>query len=316
MPNRGYTKRSQGSLSLGIAGCGWSRVRRRQGAKRGVCIAWQQRRCAHALSTRPSRRRRVPASRVPRGRSAASAWSNCWSRSCWPASSSRPWSRSSPTPSRRRRATTSASTATNIAQDRIEKIRMLNFADITADNLNSSTFADNEFGTQLHDRQRQAVHDRELLRRGRSEVQDDQSHGQLGERSVRQHHRADRRHGSRTRSHWLDSHSERDPEPALDHRYQLHADGLGHRRRCRHDIWGQGRRGPTSRPTSRCRRRSRSRTATNALTVSWTGLIGGPDVVYRITIKFKPPGYSTETLTRDVTLLDSTSVYFDTNPHN
>ena len=40
-------------------------------------------------------------------------------------------------------------TATNIAQDRIEKIRMLNFADITADNLNSSSFADNEFGTSF-----------------------------------------------------------------------------------------------------------------------------------------------------------------------
>ena len=53
---------------------------------------------------------------------------------------------------------------------------------------------------------------------------------------------------------------------------------------------------------------------TNALTVSWTGLIGGPNVVYRITIKFTPPGHPSQTLQRDVTLLDSTSVYFDTNP--
>ena len=40
-------------------------------------------------------------------------------------------------------------TATNIAQDRVEKIRMLNFADITAANLNDSDFADNEFGTSF-----------------------------------------------------------------------------------------------------------------------------------------------------------------------
>ena len=38
-------------------------------------------------------------------------------------------------------------TATNIAQDRIEKIRTLDFIDITTDNLNDSSFADNEFGT-------------------------------------------------------------------------------------------------------------------------------------------------------------------------
>ena len=55
--------------------------------------------------------------------------------------------------------------------------------------------------------------------------------------------------------------------------------------------------------------------ATNALTCYWSPLIGGPNVVYRVSIRFTPPGYSTRTLTRDVTLLDSTSIYFDTNPY-
>ena len=40
-------------------------------------------------------------------------------------------------------------TATNIAQDRIEKIRMLDFLDITTDNQNDPNFADNEFGTSF-----------------------------------------------------------------------------------------------------------------------------------------------------------------------
>ena len=40
-------------------------------------------------------------------------------------------------------------TATNIAQDRIEKIRTLDFIDITSGNLNDPAFADNEFGTSF-----------------------------------------------------------------------------------------------------------------------------------------------------------------------
>jgi len=38
-------------------------------------------------------------------------------------------------------------TATNIAQDRLEKVRQLNYADITLANLNSSTYAGSQFGT-------------------------------------------------------------------------------------------------------------------------------------------------------------------------
>jgi len=38
-------------------------------------------------------------------------------------------------------------TSTNIAQDRLEKVRMLNFADITLANLNNGSFAGGQFGT-------------------------------------------------------------------------------------------------------------------------------------------------------------------------
>ena len=55
--------------------------------------------------------------------------------------------------------------------------------------------------------------------------------------------------------------------------------------------------------------------ATNALSVSWSNLIGGPNVVYRVTLKCRPPGYSIMTMTKDVTLIDTTSVFFDTNPY-
>ena len=55
--------------------------------------------------------------------------------------------------------------------------------------------------------------------------------------------------------------------------------------------------------------------ATNGLTVSWTGLVGGPDVTYLVTVTFTPPGYSKMSLTRIVTMVGSTPIYFDTNPN-
>jgi prepilin-type N-terminal cleavage/methylation domain-containing protein len=55
--------------------------------------------------------------------------------------------------------------------------------------------------------------------------------------------------------------------------------------------------------------------ATNGKTVSWTGLVGGPDVTYLVTVTFTPPGYSRQSLTRIVNLIGSTPIYFDTNPY-
>ena len=55
-----------------------------------------------------------------------------------PASSSRPWCPCFANALKETSRDNFRVTATNIAQDRIEKIRMLNFADITAANLNSS----------------------------------------------------------------------------------------------------------------------------------------------------------------------------------
>jgi prepilin-type N-terminal cleavage/methylation domain-containing protein len=55
---------------------------------------------------------------------------------------------------------------------------------------------------------------------------------------------------------------------------------------------------------------------TNGLTVTWSNLIGGPNVVYRVTVYFQVPGYSAESKYTDVTLFDSMPIFFDTNPYN
>ena len=55
-------------------------------------------------------------------------------------------------------------TATNIAQDRIEKVRQLAYADITAANLNSEHFRLPPVRHHLlPDRKQQGIHDRQLL---------------------------------------------------------------------------------------------------------------------------------------------------------
>jgi prepilin-type N-terminal cleavage/methylation domain-containing protein len=206
-------------------------------------------------------------------------------------------------------------TATNIAQDRIEKIRMLNFADITSDNLNSSTFADNAFGTSFttvngkqYTIENYFVADAAKYKTIRITV----SWGSAASDSTTVQtvvmDAAPEVTGSTPTPTATPS-----PHSTTGTNYTLmvsvtddDVDSTYGVRVVRTDITPNVALSPTMQVPK----------ASNALTVSWTGLIGGPDVVYRITIKFKPPGYSTETLTRDVTLIDSTSVYFDTNPHN
>jgi prepilin-type N-terminal cleavage/methylation domain-containing protein len=55
--------------------------------------------------------------------------------------------------------------------------------------------------------------------------------------------------------------------------------------------------------------------ATNGKTVSWTGLVGGSQITYLVTVTFTPPGYAKQSLTRLVELIGSTPIYFDTNPY-
>lgn len=62
--------------------------------------------------------------------------------------------------------------------------------------------------------------------------------------------------------------------------------------------------------------------ATNGLTCSWVGLVGGPDVMYTVTVTFKAPReldgttHPTEQKSTVVNLIDDTPIYFDTNPYH
>ena len=205
-------------------------------------------------------------------------------------------------------------TATNIAQDRIEKLRMLNFADVTADNLNSSTFADNQFGTSFttingkqYTIENYFVVDAPKYKTIKVNVSwSAAASDNITVQSVFMNPAPEATGSTPTPSATPSPHSTTGTNYTLmvsvtdddvDKTYGV--------RVVRTDVTPNVTPPPTMQVPN----------ATNALTCSWYPLVGGPDVVYRITIKFKPPGYSLETLTRDVTLIDSTSVYFDTNPH-
>jgi prepilin-type N-terminal cleavage/methylation domain-containing protein len=205
-------------------------------------------------------------------------------------------------------------TATNIAQDRIEKIRMLNFIDITADNLNDPNYADKQFGTSFttisgktYTIENYFVVDAPKYKTikvkvGWSAAPTDNTTVQ----TVVMNPQPETTGSTPTPSATPSPHSTTGTQYTLmvsvtdddvDTTYGV--------RVVRTDVTPNVSVLPTMQVPN----------ATNALTCSWYPLVGGPDVVYRITIKFRPPGYSTMTLTRDVTLLDSTSVYFDTNPY-
>ncbi len=205
-------------------------------------------------------------------------------------------------------------TATNIAQDRIEKIRMLNFADITADNLNSSTFADNEFGTSVttikgkkFTVENYFVVDAPKYKTIRVKVSwSSATSGNIIVQTVVMNPKPEATGSTPTPSATPSPHS------TTGTNYTLMVSVTDNDvsttygvRVVRTDVTPNVTPPPTMQVPN----------AMNALTCSWYPLVGGPDVVYHVTIKFTPPGYSLMTLTKDVTLSDDTSVYFDTNPY-
>ena len=209
-------------------------------------------------------------------------------------------------------------TATNIAQDRIEKIRMLDFLDITTDNLNDPAFADNEFGTSFVTVSGKSYNVESILvvdpvspspkyktvkvkvswGAGASDITAvgtvvmNPEPGTVGSSPTPT---AIPSPGSTTGTNYTLVVSVTDDD--VDHSYGV--------RVVRTDISPNTIPPPTMQIPD----------ATSGLTCSWTNLIGGPDVHYLITIKFTPPDHSSLTLTKDVPLIDSTSVYFDTNPY-
>jgi len=205
-------------------------------------------------------------------------------------------------------------TATNIAQDRIEKIRMLNFADITATNLNDPGFADNEFGTSVttisgkkYTIDNYFVADAAKYKTIRVKVAwSTAATDNTTVQTVVMNPAAETSGSTPTPSATPSPHSTTGTNYTLmvsvtdddvDHAYGV--------RVVRIDVT------PNIIPPPP----QQIPDATNALTCSWFPLVGGPDVVYRVTVKFTPPRHSLMTLSRDVTLIDSQSVYFDTNPY-
>ena len=132
-------------------------------------------------------------------------------------------------------------TATNLAQDRIEKIRMLDFIDITAGNLSSSSFADNEFGTtfttiggKTYTIEDYFVADAPKYKTVKVKVS--WSAAATDNTTVQTviMNPAPEATG-------VDPLCERDPGPVFHHGDQLHAGCIRHGQRRRPDLWRQGR---------------------------------------------------------------------------
>jgi type II secretory pathway pseudopilin PulG len=205
-------------------------------------------------------------------------------------------------------------TATNIAQDRIEKIRTLDFIDITSDNLNNATFADNQFGTSFvtisgksYNVESYFVADAPKYKTIRVTVSwSAAASDSTTVQTVVMDPTAEVVGSSPTPS------ATPSPNSTTGTTYTLMVSVTDNDVDSNYGVkvvridngYNQ-----TQTPAKQVPN------ASNALSVSWYPLIGGPNVVYRITLKCTPPGYSIMTMTKDVTLVDSTSVYFDTNPY-
>jgi type II secretory pathway pseudopilin PulG len=206
-------------------------------------------------------------------------------------------------------------TATNIAQDRIEKIRMLEFVDITAVNLNNPAFADNAFGTSFvtvngktYSVENYFVADAPKYKTIKVTVSwSGETSGSTTMQTVIMDPTAVTVGSSPTPS------AIPSPNSTTGTQYELTVsvthDNVDHTygvRVVRIDNGYNQTQSPSLQIPD----------ITNALTVRWYPLIGGPNVVYRVTVKANPAGHLGYTLTKDVTLLDSTPVYFDTDPFN
>jgi prepilin-type N-terminal cleavage/methylation domain-containing protein len=212
-------------------------------------------------------------------------------------------------------------TATNIAQDRIEKIRMLDYADITTANLNDPTFArdplsgENVFGTSftptgssrsftignyfvVNDPKYKTIQVTVSWSASASDSTTMQtvimnpSAVTTGSSPTPS---ATPSPGSTTGTDYTLTVSVTNNTVTSAGVTVVRTDGG------RHDVMTPSPQIPNM---------------TNGLTRSWTGLVGGPSVVYRLTVNFKVSVYSAESKYTDVSLIDDTPVYFDTDPYH
>jgi prepilin-type N-terminal cleavage/methylation domain-containing protein len=206
-------------------------------------------------------------------------------------------------------------TATNIAQDRIEKIRTLDFMDITADNLNNAAFANDQFGTSFvtvngksYTVESYFVADAPKYKTIRVKVSwSAAASDSTTVQTVVMDPTAATVGSSPTPS------ATPSPNSTTGTTYELTVsvthDNVDHTYGVRVVRIDNGY-NQTQLPSPQIP------DITNALTVRWYPLIGGPNVVYRVTVKANPAGHAGYMLTKDVTLIDSTPVYFDTDPFN
>lgn len=206
-------------------------------------------------------------------------------------------------------------TATNIAQDRIEKIRALNYADITATNLNDPTFADGQLGGTFT-----PTGSTKSYTIGYYFV-DEQPKYKTIEVTVSWSTAAN---DSLTMQTVV-----MDPTPVITGstptpsttpaphsttgtNYQLMVSVTDN------TVTSAGvtvvRTDVTPKVTPPPAKQIPN--TTNGLSVTWSNLIGGPDVIYRVTVYFQVPGHSAESKYTDVNLFDSMPIFFDTNPYN
>jgi len=207
-------------------------------------------------------------------------------------------------------------TATNIAQDRIEKIRMLKYADITTAHLDSATFANGQFGVSFtpagggrpYTIDSYFVADEPKYKTIEVTVGWPDSLGTTVVQTVVMDPAAittgsttgptpgvTPAPGSTTGTAYALTVSVTNNTVTSAGVTVVRIDGG------RHEVQVPVKQIPNN---------------TNGLTVTWTPLVGGPDVVYRVTVYFQVSGHSAESKYTDVHLIDSTPVYFDTDPYH
>ena len=204
-------------------------------------------------------------------------------------------------------------TANNIAQDRIEKIRMLNYADITTANLNDASFADGEFGASFT-----PTGSSKTYTVGTYFVVDDPKYKTITVtvnwsasdsttmQTVVMNPAAVITGSTPTPSATPSPHSTTGTSYTLDVSVTNDTVTTQGVTVVRTDIT----------PNVTLTPAKQIPNTANGLHVTWTNLVGGPDVMYKVTVYFQVSGHSAESKTTTVNLLDSYPVFFDTDPYH
>jgi Tfp pilus assembly protein PilV len=222
-------------------------------------------------------------------------------------------------------------TATNIAQDRIEKIRMLNYADITDANLNDSGFAANQFGTSF------VTVGGKTYTMDPYEVADSAATAPGTTVPLYKDISVTVRWSAAAGNYTTMQTVVMNPQPvvtgstptptATPSPYSTTGTSYTLTVFCTDNTVLQSgtNSGVTLVRTDVTPNQAQSPAKqypndANGRSVTWTGLVGGPNVTYRVTVYFQVPGHSAESKTWNspaapAGFMDNWPVYFDTNPY-